>query len=632
MKLLDTTYKAGPQDQLIVKDVYAAAGSSVYNSFQSSMSDALRAIDKIPGLGSGLLGKINSAINTARSMVNNIGAIGKSPMSLLGAAGLGSLGGMLNAGAGLGDIKNIAANVFGSMGGVSQIASAVNALGATMNNINMLSRDLKNIGNFPVTSQFGLQSAVGGLLSQAMGGNSGEFASLLVNIANTNNYARTSVSKNLSGSNNTITGKGYATSTKSLPDIFSGTNPAVKSSLSNLPDSVKDTFVNSASNQNFSSDVVAATTKAVSKLADGEEMQAAQTLVELVSNITDGVYAAEITNKNEQAALIAAVTHVAASLELPGVFDAIAATIKDETILQKAAAPLLNQAIIDGDFDMVRSLANSKIASSLKAIAPDVTGAIVKVVKKPRDIAQQDYSKYYQSIRISLDTIDPKWSTYKRGNSVIINASMFCENFFVGDLIRAQMNELMSPNTYFANAQRVYADRTDIQTDVTESLSVVMYNKEEGDGDNEAVDFSDVLSQTSANLGPDDVGVLTTELKVVVPAKKKAAEEEQVVDSELDSIESYADYLKYLDSKKGDLKALALQQANSNYNPVNSATNTDSSEDDEAKEITISFENEPFMLIATMFCQDSVDACLKRDFPNWYTTLDNTPIVGAAFL
>lgn len=94
-EIAKTTYEAGPQDELIVKDVYNSQSSAVVNSYQKSNVSDFFAIDKIPSLNlNGLLSKVNSAINNA------LGAIG----SATSLGSLGALGNLNN----IGNLSNLA--------------------------------------------------------------------------------------------------------------------------------------------------------------------------------------------------------------------------------------------------------------------------------------------------------------------------------------------------------------------------------------------------------------------------------------------------------------------------------------------------------------------------------------------
>jgi hypothetical protein len=44
-----------------------------------------------------------------------------------------------------------------------------------------------------------------------------------------------------------------------------------------------------------------------------------------------------------------------------------------------------------------------------------------------------------------------------------------------------------------------------------------------------------------------------------------------------------------------------------------------------------SFANEPYLLLAGMYLEDTVDECLQRDFPEWYSGLEDKPILSTNY-
>ena len=72
-ELCKTTYEAGPEDELLVKDVYKSSSSAVVNSYQDKNPENASIMDFISGLNpAALLGKINQAVGMVNSTLNAV--------------------------------------------------------------------------------------------------------------------------------------------------------------------------------------------------------------------------------------------------------------------------------------------------------------------------------------------------------------------------------------------------------------------------------------------------------------------------------------------------------------------------------------------------------------------------------
>lgn len=569
MKLAKPTYEAGPEDELIVKDVYNCKSSAVVNSYQESVGDAVGGMDDIPGMNLGqLLDKVSQAMSGAQAALSgNIagavtavsGAIGAN-LSMGGLAGFGNLSGIGSAAGiaasiaslgGMGTARNVISNMFGSMGGLSQVVGQVNQLSWQAGNI-------ANLAN-TVSTTAGIAAISMGPFSQMMGGDMGTFASIAKQVLNKNSY-NTSRSS-FSSYSDFDTKVGYQ-SVDTLAESLSQGNTDVFSSIVDLPDQVKSHLNGGMTQSEITGNVVASINGTLTKLSPQMSAQSAEPIKNIVNTLSGDAYQVDIQNKGATAALISAVSHIGNKLNMPKVFPTIAENVEDKGVLLQAAKPLVQRAIEEGDMSTIESIANTKIAKEIKVIAPGVVTSLVGKIQKPENLAQQEYSKFYQGMRESFDAMDPDWATYKRQGGDCVNAGILKDNFFVADLIRSQMNELMSPDHYIANAQRVFADENPVDTDVVNSLSELI-NTRVTNNPNQPVDLSNVtISDYELTAAGDQVINDNTEIKL-----------------------------------RGN-----------------------------ASDRVMSFDNEPFLLLAGMYLDDSVDACLKRDFPEWYQTLSDAPI------
>lgn len=570
MKLAKTTYDAGPDDSLLVKDVYEATSSAVVNSYQKQDSGLGDAVDRIPSMNmSSLLGKIKQALdklknslsdkngsqsdsstNTPSSSPNVLTPGGAASAAINGINNLasisnlgssGTLGAMSNNSA----VRNQVANVFGSMGGLSTTVSNVNR------------------GTKVTTTAPGLSSAISGNLGNALGGETAAFAGIANNILNRNTLVKNDNKKTY----NDFDTKVGATSLENIANNISDGNLEVLASLSDLPKTFHSDLNGGMIDSQITGNVIAKVGDAITQLNPKDSSAAAAPIVNIVNAITDDKYEAKVVNKGSAAALISATTFIANKLNMPNVFSTIASAVEDESILIEAAKPLLQRALETGDFKTIEDIADTKVAKSIKNIVPAAAETILSKIITPVNLAQQEYSKYYQSIRETLDSIDIDWALYRRGDEKIINAGQLGNNFYIVDLIRSQLNELMSPRTYLSNIQRVYGENVPFDTDVTNALAALV---------------NSVESITTS-------GVVNTD---------------NIVVTDIDFTEI------------GDA-----------VNPASDSIKVGTGED---MKVT-SFANEPYLLLAGMYLEDTVDECLQRDFPEWYSGLEDKPILSTNY-
>lgn len=579
-KLAKTTYEAGPDDELIVKDVYKDTSSAVYNSFQETDTDVYNLIDKIPRLNIGnLLIKINAAYKNARaslslsvagaaaglSGLDKLGGFG----AALGASGFGGLAGLssgsfgsLGASGVLGKLGNVgvlgALGSLGNLGSVGELKTIVATAQASMGGISSLVSGV----NLTVSTTSGLQASIMGQLNVAMGGDTGAFLSIAANVIQQNSVVKTSTNS-LNNYSDFDTRVGYVGLDNLSKQLSSG-NLDVFSSINDLPSSVTSSLNGGMSDSQITGNVVAQVGNTLTQLHSSVSSEAAEPIANIVNALSNNQYDVKITNRGASAALISAVSHIGNQLNMPNVFAAIASNVEDKSVLLEAAKPLVQRALEQGDIKTIESIASTKIASSITSIAPAVIPTILTTMQKPEGLAQQDYAKYYQAVKESFEAMDSSWTTYNRSGTDCVNAASLKDNWFVFDLIRSKLNELMSSNTYVANIQSVYGDNLDSGSSVTEALSTL-------------------LSSTSA-----DTTSTAVDLSNVVVSDFDYTTEGDGVNTPKDTM------------------------------TVTESTTTK----------TFDFSNEPFMLIASMYSEDSVDTCLKRDFPEWYSSLDVTPIAA----
>lgn len=453
-KIAKTTYFAGPLDELAVKDIYKEKSSAVVNSFQDSLADALKLADKIPGLGIGdLANKLTGAIGG----LPNLKGLGSAASSV---AGINSA------------LSGISRQLSGA-GSISAISSAINSAFASMGGIS----SLVNQVNQTVSTVGGLQNSILGGLGRSLGVNLSQVRSLLSLVEN-NALTR------LAGRNNPFRGIASNNGYTSLESIARGLSRGRSDTLSNIRDlpsnsshydrsyrGVRQPYTTpvgrtlDSSKPNEVNDTIAQIGESVQRLPNGS-IQTAEPIARMITTLTDSQYNASINNRGAQAAALAAVVNEANKLNLPQAYQHVAEHVKDKQVLYYATKPIVEAAAERKDLKAIEAISNTSMAKEIKNMAPGIVQELASNISSPDNLAEQEYTRYYQGIKETFDSIDPKWTQYKRkGSKDCINAAQVGDNYFFCDLIRSQMNELMSPDSYKSNLQRSYSSTMGFDTD-----------------------------------------------------------------------------------------------------------------------------------------------------------------------
>lgn len=551
-KIAKTTYFAGPLDELAVKDIYKEKSSAVVNSFQDSLADALKLADKIPGLGLGdIAGKLNGLIGNLPN-----GALG----SLSGLKGLGGITGNL---ASVNSAISGISRQLGGAGSISAISSAINSAFASMGGIS----SLVNQVNQTVSTVGGLQNSILGGLGRSLGVNLSQVRSLL-NLVENNALTR------LVTRDNPFRGIAHNSGYTSLESIARDLSRGSSDMLSNVRDlpsggsrydrsshGVRQPYTTPVGRTIDSSkpaeinDTIAQIGERVQRLPNNSA-RTAEPIARMITTLTDSPYTANINNRGAQAAAIAAVVNEANKLNMPQAYQHVAQHVKDRQVLYYATKPIVEAAAERKDLKAIEAISNTSMAGEIKNIAPGIVQELAGNISSPDNLAEQEYTRYYQGIKETFDSIDPKWTKYKRkGSSDCINAAQVGDNYFFCDLIRAQMNELMSPDSYKSNLQRSYSSTMGFDTDTGRDIDKLI-------NDNSST-INSAVDPNTATAG-DAYGVLSNVISI---------------------------------------------------------------KDDTGKETKrYDFSDEAFMLLAPLFKEDTVDYCLKRDFPYWYIAYPDKPI------
>ena len=485
-KFSPALFVSGTKDDLAVVDVYKLQSSAVYNSFQDIAKNISGLLNSIPGMNLGeMLGKANNVlqgikggIDKAAGMINNgvsgissmMGAIsGLQNINGIGSARnalgsvLNSLGSLANV-AGLQGLTNALQNAYACMGGISQIVDSVNGVvnaGRGLQSTietgfgNLLGGSSNRYASIAGIDRYGGYTTTYGGYNDSSRGYGGAIGSSSDYIdISAYPYTTTGVSSNNTSTTSNIKPAVSNTATISNVDVteiarnISAGNMEIFSNINSLPESVIPMMNVGMTESQISSNVVAQVGNSLSRLSPEISAEAAKPLVDIVNNITDGKFDATITNRGSAAALISGATYIANEIGMPGVFRNIAENVKDANILVEAAKPLVQKAVDTGDMRLLASVCIDPVVSEIRSLAPDICGTILTNIERPETLAEQEYGRYYQGIKESFDAINSNWTKYNRCGTDIVNAAQLSGNFFILDLIRAQLNEIQHPNNY----------------------------------------------------------------------------------------------------------------------------------------------------------------------------------------
>ncbi len=440
-KLVDTTFSSGADEELAVVDVYDQSSSEVVNSWQDFDSGALEAADKAVEA---------SVSEIAEDLTDTIKDLSNDP--------LGEFIEGIEKGKGLLNVDTIL-DQFGTFGGIGPFKS--------------LSTDI--LGN--------IKNIAGGDVSAVMC-RVEDFASKKMDFAS-------------------MTGGSFSLEDV-VGDITNGSSK-VLSLVKDLPKAASSALVGGFGLNQIKQEVFASVGTTITKLAPGMTSADARVVSEIMNNVSGGCYNVGITSRGGLAALLAGLGFLGNLLKLPYAFSSMANCLNDDNLTMAAAQPLLRRAVASGDLGLFKDVANSSAGKMLLKVAPTGIKTMMANLKKPEDLAQQDYTRYYQGMRGAYDSVDPNWMTYQRSGGNVVNATQLQGNNFATELIKSQLNEFMHPNNYLSNLQQVFPatgalNNSTAVAGVTSDLSTLSANQ--------VVDASTAVAVT--NFDFDSIGTVDT--------------------------------------------------------------------------------------------------------------------------
>lgn len=558
-KLAKTTFQTNPDNKLAVRDVYESTGGGIENSFQEAYHSVNSSFDSFASLGKTALGSTGSIIDTFNKSTDSFNSI---------------LNGIKS-----GNINSLFALTGGTSTGLKQLSDLargvvnnVNGLTRTVNNLSTLGNSLKGglnnqgylnrlMGNIPLGRQIqdlirdtGRIQQAGNSLEQSMG-----------RASNILGGDRSSMNTVVNGTRNraddAATPKRFdqqvtTQDTQRMVERFSAVSPDIGAAIAELPQATQAALTRGFSDENLNQGLVVTNKDNITRIGSDVTPEVVAPLNKIIDSFTGRPpEQGKTQDPGAMAGLISGVTNIATKSGIKNTFSTITDKIENRDVIVQAAKPLAIRAIEEGDIDTIIDLSKSKASTDLRSFAPNMVESVCYGSLRPEGMTQQQFAPYYEDIKQAFTAIDPKWDTHaSTGGVILVNGAIICSNAFICDIIEAKLNELNNPKITPENRQDV--------------KSVV--------------------------LKPDQL----VETDLEEPLDSFAKELEKEVDAlNKDSFQELMDNDETIIRipKEDEVAPMALAAA--------------------AEPTPPDYSNEPFLLLASVFVDNSVEAEIEKHFP-----------------
>lgn len=457
-KLANTTFETKPDNKLAVVDVYENSSSGIENSFQDAYHKTNSAIDSFASIGSSSLSSVNGVLNSITSQANKFN-------NILNGIRSGNLNSLFNL-------------TGGASSGLKQLNDTLRSVYGTVNNATNLVNNLSNMGN---TLKGGLNN--NGYLNRLMGNIPlGRQIQDIIRTAGTINSATDSLERSMGRASNILGGDrssmnsayygnfnkadsittptrfdsaNTTQATQEMLNKFNNISPDISSAVGSLPEATRQALLRGFTDESLSTGVITASGSTATRLSPQVSADVIQPLNNIINSFTNTT-TSEIPTQDPSAvaALISGVTNIASSAGMRDTFTTITRDIDNNDVLVSAAKPLITRAIEQGDLDTVIDLSKSKINKDISKFSPNLVESITYNVQRPSEMSQQEFAPYYEDVKTAFQTINPKWDTYTLPNGFyLVNGCSISSNAFLCDLIEACLNERNNTRLNDSNRQ-----------------------------------------------------------------------------------------------------------------------------------------------------------------------------------
>ncbi len=558
-KLAKTTFQTNPDNKLAVRDVYESTGGGIENSFQEAYHSVNSSFDSFASLGKTALGSTGSIIDTFNKSTDSFNSI----LNGIKSGNINSLFALTGGtSTGLKKLSDLARGVVNNVNGLTRTVNNLSTLGNSLkgglNNQGYLNRLM---GNIPLGRQIqdlirdtGRIQQAGNSLEQSMG-----------RASNILGGDRSSMNTVVNGTRNraddAATPKRFdqqvtTQDTQRMVERFSAVSPDIGAAIAELPQATQAALTRGFSDENLNQGLVVTNKDNITRIGSDVTPEVVAPLNKIIDSFTGRPpEQGKTQDPGAMAGLISGVTNIATKSGIKNTFSTITDKIENRDVIVQAAKPLAIRAIEEGDIDTIIDLSKSKASTDLRSFAPNMVESVCYGSLRPEGMTQQQFAPYYEDIKRAFTAIDPKWDTHaSAGGVILVNGAIICSNAFICDIIEAKLNELNNPKITPKNRQDV--------------KSVV--------------------------LKPDQL----VETDLEEPLDNFAKELEKEVDAlNKDSFQELMDNNETIIRipKEDEAAPMALAAA--------------------AEPVTPDYSNEPFLLLASVFVDNSVEAEIEKHFP-----------------
>ncbi len=551
-KLAQTTFETTPDDELAVVDVYESGSGGVENSFQ----DEYHSSDNDENQFSDIADSIAGAANDALGALSDV---------------MGMASDALNQANALNNILNGLKN--GNLGALSSLtaggSSALKGLSDLLRNANNIINTGKNIKN-DLFNTLGSNKPLATQIQEAL-----RLAGTINSNANTISQSISNASKVLGGDKSSTNSvyKGTVVRAQTLEnptkidnkisiadkekalDKVKNINPEIAVCINDLPVATQDALLRGFNDSTINTGLIVENNNEVSRISSQASSEVVTALASIIDSFSSDNKKTTVQDPDAISVLISGTTHLASKAGIKNSFVNMTKDIDNKEVIIKAAKPLTLRAASEGDVTLIIELTRSKAAKELNSFSPDLIPQITKNIKRDQDKSQQDFAPLYKDIKRAFKTINPLWDTYTCLNGkTLVNGCCISFNDFLCDLIEACLNE--NNNKALTNSNRQSAKNYTLNKNVVTKLNPELVTDS----------FSDEVLTEVNKLNRDTYTAIFGDTTMLIPPP-------DVVDP----------------------------------------TIQEPTEEPVLEELT--FENEPFLLIASVFIDNSVEAEMQKHFP-----------------
>ena len=563
-KLAQTTFETTPDDELAVVDVYESGSGGVENSFQdeyhSSDNDENQfsdIADSIAGAASDALGALSDVMGMASDALNQANALN----NILNGLKNGNLG-ALNAltGGGSSALKGLSDLLRGVNSAVNTATAIGNSVNNTVNSFN--NNPLINTvsTNRPLANQIQDALRLAGTIksnSNSLSNSFGSAAKILGGDKSSTNsvYKGVVVRPQTLETPSSVDNKIALVNKDAALDKIKNINPEIAVCINDLPDTTQDALLRGFSDETINTGLIVENDNNVSRVTGQASSQVVTALSGIVDSFSKDNKKTTVQDPDALAIVISGTAHLASKAGIKNSFVNMTKDIDNKDIIIKASKPLTLRAISEGDIELIVELTRSKAAKELNSFSTDLIPQLTKNVKRSQDKSQQDFAPYYKDIKRAFTTINPHWDTYTTlTGKMLVNGCCISFNDFICDLIEACLNE--NNNQALNKTNRQTVKNYKLNKNVVTKLNPELVHDS----------FNDEVQKEVEKLNRDTYTAIFGDTTMIIPPP--------------------------------DVPDPTVEQP----------------ELQEPQEPT-DFTNEPFLLIASVFLDNSVEAEMQKHFP-----------------